>query len=170
MNDGDSLFMGLLCASVVCVLVILADGWFVRPKRDPGGTSVEEPALPKMAGYALVSLSLAMLWRLFKYEAVDFSLMLVVVGAASGIIWALDQAFFARRRKRAAAAAGADPERVVALLNDFLTLAVTAVETKGGWVNKFLGDGFMACFGAPLSDGRDSRNAVKAVTRICSIV
>jgi signal peptidase I len=111
-NDGDSLFMGLLCASVVCVLVILADGWFARPKRDPGATSVEEPTLPKMAGYALIVLSLAMLWRLFRYEAVDFSLMLVAVGAASGIIWALDQAFFARRRRLAAASAGTDPERV----------------------------------------------------------
>ena len=53
-----------------------------------------------------------MLWRLFRYEAVDFSLMLVVVGGISGIIWALDQAFFARRRKQRAAAAGTPPERV----------------------------------------------------------
>jgi signal peptidase I len=111
-NDGDSLFMGLLCAGVVCVLVILADGWFVRPKRDPGAMSVQEPWLPKMAGYALVGLSLAMLWRLFRYEAVDFSLMLVVVGAVSGLIWGLDQAFFARRRKQLAATAGTPSERV----------------------------------------------------------
>jgi hypothetical protein len=53
-NDGDNLFIGLLCAAVVCVLVIVIDGWFLRPKRDPGATSVEEPVLPKMAGYALV--------------------------------------------------------------------------------------------------------------------
>ena len=112
MNDGDSLFMGLLCAGVVCVLVILADGWFVRPKRDPGAMSVQDPWLPKMAGYALVGLSLAMLWRLFRYEAVDFSLMLVVVGAVSGLIWGVDQAFFARRRKQLAAAAGTPQERV----------------------------------------------------------
>src|ERR1700682_3883010 len=65
-----------------------------------------------MAGYALVGLSLAMLWRLFRYEAVDFSLMLVVVGAVSGLIWGLDQACFARRRKQGAAAAGTPPERV----------------------------------------------------------
>jgi adenylate cyclase len=45
--------------------------------------------------------------------------------------------------------AGADPTAVVALLNEFMTLAVSAVETKGGWVNKFLGDGVMALFGAP---------------------
>ena len=41
-----------------------------------------------MAGYALVVLALAMLWRLFRYEAVDFSLMLVMVGAIAGVIWA----------------------------------------------------------------------------------
>ncbi|MEP6546092.1 MAG: signal peptidase I [Gammaproteobacteria bacterium] len=112
MNDGDNLFIGLLCAGVVCVLVILVDGWFVRPKRDPGAMSVEEPWAPRIAGYVLVALSLGMLWRLFRYEAVDFSLMLVVVGAISGLIWAADQIFFARRRKRNATAAGTAPERV----------------------------------------------------------
>jgi signal peptidase I len=111
-NDGDRLFVGLLLAGVACVLVILIDGWFLRPHRDPGATSAEEPLLPKLAGYALVGLSLAMLWRLFRYEAVDFSLMLVVVGAVSGIIWALDQAVFVRKRRLAAAAVGTPAERV----------------------------------------------------------
>ncbi len=68
--------------SLACVLVILIDGWFLRPKRDPGATGEDEPLLPRLAGYALVGLALAMLWRLFRYEAVDFSFMLVVVGAA----------------------------------------------------------------------------------------
>ncbi|HEY0799489.1 MAG TPA: signal peptidase I [Steroidobacteraceae bacterium] len=112
MNDGDRVFMGLLFAGAVCVLVILIDGWFLRPRRDPGATSAEEPLLPKFAGYALVGLSLAMLWRLFRYEAVDFSLMLVIVGALSGLIWAADQLFFARRRRVEAATAGTLPERV----------------------------------------------------------
>ena len=112
MNDGDGIFIGLLSAGAVCVLVILIDGWFFRPRRDPGASSAEEPMLPKLAGYALVGLSLGMLWRLFKYEAVDFSLMLVVVGAVSGIIWAADQLLFARRRKLAAVSAGTPAERV----------------------------------------------------------
>ncbi len=94
------------------MLVILVDGWFFRPKRDPGAMSVEEPTLPKLAGYALVGLALAMLWRLFRYEAVDFSLMLVIVGAISGVIWLLDQLLFARSRKQRAAAAGSPPDRV----------------------------------------------------------
>ena len=112
MNDGDSLFIGFLCAGIACVLVILVDGWFLRPRRDPGATSVDEPPLPRFAGYALVVLALAMLWRLFRYEAVDFSFMLVVVGAMSGAIWGLDQALFARRRLQVAAAAGTPSERV----------------------------------------------------------
>src|ERR1700736_221626 len=112
MNDGDSLFIGLLCAGAVCDLIILIDGWFLRPRRDPGATSAEEPLLPKLAGYALVGLAVGMLWRLFRYEAVDFSLMLVVVGAVSGIIWGADQAFFARRRRHGAASAGPPAERV----------------------------------------------------------
>jgi signal peptidase I len=111
-SDGDTLFIGLLCASVFCVLVILVDGWFLRPRRDPSATSVEEPLLPKIAGYALVVLALVMLWRLFRYEAVDFSLMLVVVGAMSGVIWALDRLFFAGRRQAAAVSAGTPAERV----------------------------------------------------------
>ena len=112
MTDGDSLFIGLLCASLACVLVILIDGWFMRPRRDPGATGENEPPLPRLAGYALVVLAVAMLWRLFRYEAVDFSFMLVVVGALSGAVWGLDRAFFAGRRQRAAAAVGTPPERV----------------------------------------------------------
>ncbi len=112
MIDGDSLFSVLLAASLACILIILIDGWVLRPKRDPGATSTEEPWLPKVAGYALVGLALVMLWWLFKYEAVDFSLMLVVVGGLSGVIWGLDAAFFARRRTRTAAAAGTPGPRV----------------------------------------------------------
>jgi signal peptidase I len=111
-TDGDSLFIVLLCASLACVLVILADGWFARPRRDPSATSIEEPMLPKAAGYVLVVLALAMLWRLFRYEAVDFSLMLVVVGALSGLIWALDRLFFAKARRLGATSAGTAAERI----------------------------------------------------------
>ena len=70
MNDGDSLFVVLLCAAIVCVLVILVDGWFLRPQRDPGATSAAEPLLPRIAGYALVGLAVAMLWRIVVFERI----------------------------------------------------------------------------------------------------
>jgi signal peptidase I len=110
-SDGAP-FVLLLSLSLACVLVILIDGWVMRPQRDPGATSAVEPWLPKIAGYVLVALALVMLWRLFRYEAVDFSLMLVVVGALSGAIWALDRIFFADRRRRTAVSAGTPPDRV----------------------------------------------------------
>ncbi len=40
------------------------------------------------------------------------------------------------------------PQRIGELLNRFLTLAIRAIEGNGGYVNKFLGDGVMALFGA----------------------
>ncbi len=112
MTDGDSLFIGLLCAAIVCVGVILVDGWLFRPRRDPGATSIEEPLLPRLAGYVLVLLAAALLFRMFRYDAIDFSVMLVIVGALSGVIWGLDQAFFARRRTATALRAGTTPDRV----------------------------------------------------------
>jgi signal peptidase I len=111
-SDGDHVFFGLLAASAACVLLILIDGWFLRPRRDPSASAVGEPLLPRLAGYALVGLALGMLWRLLRNEPVDFSLMLVVVGAVSGLIWLLDKAFFARRRFAAAAAVGSPAEKV----------------------------------------------------------
>ena len=44
--------------------------------------------------------------------------------------------------------AGESPESIGMLLNRFLTLALRSIEEKGGYVNKFLGDGVMALFGA----------------------
>jgi adenylate cyclase len=57
---------------------------------------------------------------------------------------------FADIRGFTARSAGQDPDQTVKLLNRFLSLAVQAVEDRGGWVNKFLGDGIMALFNAPL--------------------
>ncbi|MDQ3933964.1 MAG: adenylate/guanylate cyclase domain-containing protein [Actinomycetota bacterium] len=43
------------------------------------------------------------------------------------------------------------PERVVALLNRFFGLVVEVVESYGGMVNKFEGDGALCVFGAPVA-------------------
>lgn len=54
------------------------------------------------------------------------------------------------------------PAEVVSFLNQLFGFMIEEVNRHHGIVNKFLGDGFMAVFGAPLSDGRDCRNAVDA--------
>ena len=51
-------------------------------------------------------------------------------------------------RSSTAQAAAMPPAHVVEMLNDFFRVTVRAVEEHGGMVNKYLGDGFMALFGA----------------------
>jgi adenylate cyclase len=50
----------------------------------------------------------------------------------------------------------------VTLLNDFFAEMVAIVDRRGGIINKFLGDGFLALFGAPLADPQASAHAISA--------
>jgi adenylate cyclase len=50
----------------------------------------------------------------------------------------------------------------VALLNDFFAEMVAIVDRHNGIINKFLGDGFLALFGAPLADSKAAENALAA--------
>jgi adenylate cyclase len=58
------------------------------------------------------------------------------------------------------------PQEVVDFLNSIFAFCIEIINKHNGIINKFLGDGFMAVFGAPLSDGRDVRNAVNAANEI----
>jgi class 3 adenylate cyclase/tetratricopeptide (TPR) repeat protein len=58
------------------------------------------------------------------------------------------------------------PERMHALLNGFFELALAEVHRNEGTINQFLGDGFMALFGAPLTHEDDARRAVTAAVNI----
>ncbi len=64
---------------------------------------------------------------------------------------------FAERRR---------PEEMIAYLNNLFGFMTEIVNRNHGMINKFLGDGFMAVFGAPLSEGRDSQNAINAASEI----
>jgi adenylate cyclase len=61
------------------------------------------------------------------------------------------------------------PQEIVALLNRMLTEAVEIVEERNhGMVNKFLGDGFMALFGAGDMQGNHAARAVAAGEQMLS--
>ena len=53
-----------------------------------------------------------------------------------------------------------------ALLNGFFELAMGEIHRYEGTINQFLGDGFMALFGAPLAHEDDARRAVLAAVAI----
>ncbi len=59
-------------------------------------------------------------------------------------------------------AAGERPEAVMAYLNTLSDFMIDVVNEHQGIVNKFLGDGFMAVFGAPFDDAKSCAHAVGA--------
>jgi len=58
------------------------------------------------------------------------------------------------------------PAEIVAFLNREFATMIEAIDRRGGIINKFLGDGFMAVFGAPLDDPLAVGNAVSAARDI----
>jgi adenylate cyclase len=58
------------------------------------------------------------------------------------------------------------PEEIVAFQNVVFAEAVDVVNRNHGVINQFLGDGFMATFGAPLATGRDCENALAAAREL----
>jgi adenylate cyclase len=71
--------------------------------------------------------------------------------------------FTAMTRRRSA-------EETVALLNAFFAVMIEVVDRNNGIINKFLGDGFMALFGAPLDDPAAARNALAAARAMIDTV
>jgi adenylate cyclase len=66
-----------------------------------------------------------------------------------------------------------DPATLLRMLNQFFTQVVAAVESEGGVVKQFTGDGVMALFGAPQARADHAERAVRAalniVTRLASL-
>ena len=54
------------------------------------------------------------------------------------------------------------PEEVVTYLENLFEFMIEIINRHNGIINKFLGDGFMAVFGVPVTSGNDSLNAVNA--------
>jgi adenylate cyclase len=78
---------------------------------------------------------------------------------------------FVDMRSWTARASASPPAEIVEIMNDFFSVSVRAVEEEHrGMVNKYLGDGFMAIFGAGDSGSNHARDAVSAGLEILRTV
>jgi class 3 adenylate cyclase len=55
-----------------------------------------------------------------------------------------------------------DPERLRTLLSDYFTAMASVIESRGGVVEKFIGDAVMAVFGIPTAHEDDAERALRA--------
>jgi signal peptidase I len=103
-STTDSVFVFFAALAAVAYLVILVDGWVIAPRQLAAGKRIDGPRAQAYV-VVLVAACLGALWRLLRYEAAEFSLVLVVLGAVAGVVWAIDALFFAGARHAAATAA-----------------------------------------------------------------
>ena len=62
------------------------------------------------------------------------------------------------------------PEEFVAYQNAVFGAAIEIVDRNQGVINQFVGDGFMATFGAPVATGRDCKNALRTARELLAAV
>ncbi len=55
-----------------------------------------------------------------------------------------------------------NPEKIVGLLNKFFSVMTEIIFENGGTLDKYIGDGLMALFGAPTASEEDALNSIKA--------
>ncbi len=92
-------------------LIVIADDWFIRPRRQIAASPAPpvDPPLMKLLYMLLPLFILAAVVRLLLAERLDFSAVLFGITAITGVAWLLDVALLRPRRARAARAAGKDP-------------------------------------------------------------
>jgi len=62
------------------------------------------------------------------------------------------------------------PEKIVEILNEYFTRLTDVIFDYGGTLDKYLGDGVMAVFGAPISKGNDAASAVRSAIAIQRLI
>jgi signal peptidase I len=101
----------LTVVAVLSGVIALVDDWFLRPQRQLNGDT-SKSGLVSIANFLLPIGCVGAVLRLLMSERLDFSLFLVIVVAATGLVWLLDHLIFAPMRARAAQARAVDPATV----------------------------------------------------------
>jgi class 3 adenylate cyclase len=62
--------------------------------------------------------------------------------------------------------ANMEPKEIIKYQNDVFGFMIDIIGKHHGIINQFMGDGFMATFGAPVSSGNDCQNAIDSAIKI----
>jgi adenylate cyclase len=95
---------------------------------------------------------------------------LLTIGAAESSEMRRVCVMFVDIRSFTSAARSRTPAEVVERLDAVFEILVEAVDRHNGIVNKFLGDGLLAIFGAPIDDPLEAANAVEAAREMLSAI
>jgi signal peptidase I len=89
-------------------LIGVVDDWFLRPRRQLALAPqiARDPPFITAVYYSLPVLIIAAVVRLLSAEELDFSAVLLLIAAVTGVIWLADVALFQRFRARAAHSQG----------------------------------------------------------------
>ena len=60
------------------------------------------------------------------------------------------------------------PDRLMSLMNEYLSAMTDIIEGHGGYVDKYIGDSIVAVFGAPADDPDHAANAARAALNCCT--
>ncbi len=86
--------IGLWCA---------LDSWILAPRRQiaVGAHAIKDPPLVRAAYAVLPVLVVAVIIRLISAETLDFSLVLLLLSIATGLVWLIDHLVFRKQREKA---------------------------------------------------------------------
>jgi adenylate cyclase len=76
--------------------------------------------------------------------------------------------FFSDLAGFSAIAENMPPDRLMALMNEYLSDMTDVIEAHGGYVDKYIGDSIVAVFGAPADDPDHAANAARAAIDCCA--
>jgi class 3 adenylate cyclase/CHASE2 domain-containing sensor protein len=63
-----------------------------------------------------------------------------------------------------------DPHQTVSMLNTYLGTVTEVVRSNEGFVDKYMGDGLLACFGGPVPTTQPARDAVNAALQMVAVL
>src|SRR5262249_5547982 len=141
--------------------------FFLRRSRRRGRRAIPRPFQTRISGGTRRAYVTNLFGQHVSPQVVD---RLLAAGSTTSSDTRQVAVMFVDIRGFTAAARARTPQEVVDRLDAAFTVLVEIVDRNGGIVNKFLGDGFLALFGAPLDDPDAPRRAVAAAREMLAAI